>query len=133
MLFIYYTKLSDVRCIGYDTIICRYNNENGTNNDLYCECYNQPVNVLISTKLNNLHHTIKNWLLGYLTGYRLIWPTSYLTSYLIVLAIFINCYSVTYVIKYHVNSFTTKKLKNKVVLNLKQYCMPCYVTLSNAF
>ena len=27
----------------------------------------------------------------------------------------------------------TKKLKNKAVLNLKQYCMRCYVTLSNVF
>ena len=31
------------------------------------------------------------------------------------------------------NSCTTKKLKNKAVLNLKQYCMRCYVTLSNVF
>ena len=28
---------------------------------------------------------------------------------------------------------TTKKLKNRAVLNLKQYCMHCYVTLSNVF
>ena len=26
-----------------------------------------------------------------------------------------------------------KKLKNKAVLNLKQYCMRCYVTLNNVF
>ena len=26
-----------------------------------------------------------------------------------------------------------KKLKNKAILNLKQYCMCCYVTLSNIF
>ena len=30
-------------------------------------------------------------------------------------------------------SYTTKKLKNKAIFNLKQYCMQCYVTLSNAF
>ena len=29
--------------------------------------------------------------------------------------------------------YTTKKLKNKAVLNLKQYCMCCYVTLSDVF
>ena len=28
---------------------------------------------------------------------------------------------------------TTKNLKNKAVFNLKQYCMRCYVTLSNVF
>ena len=28
---------------------------------------------------------------------------------------------------------TTKKLKKKAVLNLKQYCMHYYVTLSNVF
>ena len=28
---------------------------------------------------------------------------------------------------------TTKNLKNKAVFNLKQYCMHCYVTLSNIF
>ena len=28
------------------------------------------------------------------------------------------------------NNYTTKKLKNKVVLNLKHYCMHCYVALS---
>ena len=27
-------------------------------------------------------------------------------------------------------SYTTKNLKNKVVFNLKRYCMRCYVTLS---
>ena len=27
--------------------------------------------------------------------------------------------------------YTTKNLKNKAILNLKQYCMPCYVALSN--
>ena len=85
VLFIYYTKLSDVRCIGYDTIICRYNNENGTNNDLYCECYNQPVNVLISTKLNNLHHT-KNWLSN--------WLQTNMTY--IILNIILNCTSYIY-------------------------------------
>ena len=26
-----------------------------------------------------------------------------------------------------------KKLKNNAILNLKQYCMSCYVTLSNKF
>ena len=31
------------------------------------------------------------------------------------------------------NSYTTKTLKNKSVLNIKQYCMRCYVTLSNVF
>ena len=31
------------------------------------------------------------------------------------------------------NNHATKKLKNKAVLNLKQYCMDCYVTLSNVF
>ena len=31
-------------------------------------------------------------------------------------------------------SYTIKKLKNKVILNLKQYyCMCCYVVLSNVF
>ena len=30
-------------------------------------------------------------------------------------------------------SYTTKKLKNKAIFNLKQYCMHCYVTLSNVF
>ena len=30
-------------------------------------------------------------------------------------------------------SYATKKLKNKAVLNLKQYCMRYYVTLSNVF
>ena len=30
-------------------------------------------------------------------------------------------------------SYTTKKLNNKPVLNLKQYCMCCYLTLSNVF
>ena len=28
---------------------------------------------------------------------------------------------------------TTKKLKNKAALNLKRYCMRCYVILSNVF
>ena len=28
-------------------------------------------------------------------------------------------------------SYTTKKLKNKAILILKQYCICCYVTLSN--
>ena len=31
------------------------------------------------------------------------------------------------------NSYTTKNLKNKTIFNLKQYCMYCYVTLSNVF
>ena len=31
------------------------------------------------------------------------------------------------------NSKGTKKLKNKAVLNLKQYCMRCYVALSYVF
>ena len=31
------------------------------------------------------------------------------------------------------NSYTTKNLKNKAIFNLKQYCMCCYVTLSNVF
>ena len=30
-------------------------------------------------------------------------------------------------------SYTTKKLKNKAVLNLKQFCIRYYVTLSNVF
>ena len=30
-------------------------------------------------------------------------------------------------------SYTTKKLKKKAVLNLKQHCMRYYVTLSNIF
>ena len=30
-------------------------------------------------------------------------------------------------IKYYLNSYITKKLKNKAVLNLEQYCMCCYV------
>ena len=30
-------------------------------------------------------------------------------------------------------SNTTKKLKNKAILNLKQYCIRCYVILSNVF
>ena len=29
--------------------------------------------------------------------------------------------------------YTTKKLKNKAVLNLKQFCIRYYVTLSNVF
>ena len=29
--------------------------------------------------------------------------------------------------------YTTKKLKKKAVLNLKQYCMRYYVTFSNVF
>ena len=29
--------------------------------------------------------------------------------------------------------YTTKELKNKVVLNLNQYCMHCYVVLSNVW
>ena len=28
-------------------------------------------------------------------------------------------------------SYTTKELKNKAILNLNQYCMCCYVVLSN--
>ena len=31
------------------------------------------------------------------------------------------------------NSYTIKNLKNKAVLNGKQYCMCCYVALSNVF
>ena len=31
------------------------------------------------------------------------------------------------------NSKNTKELKNKAVLNLKQYCMCCYVALSYVF
>ena len=31
------------------------------------------------------------------------------------------------------NSITPKNLKNKAVLNLKKYCMHCYMTLSNIF
>ena len=31
------------------------------------------------------------------------------------------------------NNYTTKNLKNKAVLSSKQYCMRCYVTLSNVF
>ena len=31
------------------------------------------------------------------------------------------------------HSCTAKKLKNKAVLNLKQYCKYCYMTLSNVF
>ena len=31
------------------------------------------------------------------------------------------------------NNYTTKKLKNKAILNLKQYCMRCYVALSYVF
>ena len=34
------------------------------------------------------------------------------------------------------NSYGTKKLKgtkNKIILNLKQYCLCCYVALSNVF
>ena len=30
-------------------------------------------------------------------------------------------------------SYTTKKLNNKAILKLKQYCMRCYVTLSNIY
>ena len=30
-------------------------------------------------------------------------------------------------------SYTTKNLKNKAIFNLKQYCMRCYMTLSNVF
>ena len=30
-------------------------------------------------------------------------------------------------------SYTIKKLNNKVVLNLNQFCMHCYVALSNIF
>ena len=29
------------------------------------------------------------------------------------------------------NSYTTKNIKNKAILNIKQYCMHCYVTLNN--
>ena len=29
--------------------------------------------------------------------------------------------------------YTTKNLKNKAIFVLKQYCMHCYVTLSNIF
>ena len=32
-----------------------------------------------------------------------------------------------------ISSYTTKKLKNKALLNLKQYCMRFYVTLNNMF
>ena len=31
------------------------------------------------------------------------------------------------------NNYTTKKLKNKDVLTLKQHCMHCYVVLSNVW
>ena len=31
------------------------------------------------------------------------------------------------------NSYTTRKLKNKAALSLNQYCMHCYVVLSNVF
>ena len=31
------------------------------------------------------------------------------------------------------NSKSTKELKNKAVLNLRQYCMCCYVALSYVF
>ena len=31
------------------------------------------------------------------------------------------------------NIYSTKELKNKDVLNLKQYCLHCYVALSNIF
>ena len=34
---------------------------------------------------------------------------------------------------FKIRSYTTKKLKNKAVLILKQYCMHCYVTFSNVF
>ena len=30
-------------------------------------------------------------------------------------------------------NYTTKELKNRVVLSLKQYCMCCYAVLSNIF
>ena len=42
----------------------------------------------------------------------------------------ITHYNTCYVIK---NDYTTKNLKSKTVFNLKQYCMHCYVTLSNVF
>ena len=29
--------------------------------------------------------------------------------------------------------YTTKNLKNKAIFNLKQYCVCCYVALSNVF
>ena len=33
--------------------------------------------------------------------------------------------------KYNNDSYTTKELKNKAVLGLKQDCMHCYVVLGN--
>ena len=33
------------------------------------------------------------------------------------------------VIQCYLNSYTTRKLENKAVLNLKKYCVHCYVTL----
>ena len=32
-----------------------------------------------------------------------------------------------------INSYATKNLKNKAIFDLKQYCMHCFVTLSNVF
>ena len=32
-----------------------------------------------------------------------------------------------------VQCYTTMELKNKAILNVKQYCMYCYVAFSNAF
>ena len=37
-------------------------------------------------------------------------------------------FQVISIIKY---SYTAKKLKNKAILSLKQYCMRCYVALSS--
>ena len=37
------------------------------------------------------------------------------------------------IISYLKNSKSTKELKNKAVLNLKQYCIHCYVALSDIF
>ena len=36
-------------------------------------------------------------------------------------------------IMYSKNTKELKKLKNKAILNLKQYCMHCYVALSYVF
>ena len=37
------------------------------------------------------------------------------------------------VVCYIKNSYSTKELRNKAVLNLKQYCLLCYVAPSNIY
>ena len=49
------------------------------------------------------------------------------------LGLWINGFRLLVIKCYLKNSYITKKLKNKAVLNLKQYRMCCYVSLSYVF